>query len=271
MTTPTVTTPTDTWSTGDAYDAYVGRWSECVAAEFLDWLDAGTGRRWLDLGCGTGALTRTVLERCDPRRIVAVDPSEGFLAHAAARVRDPRVTFSVGTADALPPDARRADAAVAGLVLNFVPSPVEFLATMGRIVGPNGVVAVYVWDYAEGMRMMRHFWDAAVALDPAAAALDEAHRFPSCTPAGIEEAFRRAGLAAVDVRPIEVPLHFDGFDDFWTPFLGGQGPAPSYLASLPGPRRDALREAVRDRLPMDLRGAIELTARAWAARATGIG
>jgi SAM-dependent methyltransferase len=258
--------PQDTWAVGDAYEAYVGRWSEPVAVEFLDWLDAGTSRRWLDVGCGTGMLTRCIVERCEPRRVIAVDPSTGFLAHAARVVRDPRVSFLHGRAELLPVEAGAADAAVAGLVLNFVPAPERALADMARAVGVDGRVGAYVWDYADGMQMIRRFWDAAAALDSGAAELDEARRFPSCTADGMAAAFRRAGLRDIEVTAIDVPTPFDSFDDFWEPFLGGQGPAPTYCASLPEGHRDALRERLRERLPIDARGRIALTARAWAAK-----
>jgi hypothetical protein len=129
------------------------------------------------------------------------------------------------------------------------------------------VVAVYVWDYAEGMELIRRFWDAA-SLDPDAAPLDEARRFPLCAPAALEELWRSAGLAGVETRAIEVPTPFADFDDYWRPFLGGQGPAPGYVMSLDGDRRKALRERLRAELPTSADGRIRLTARAWAVRGT---
>ena len=144
----------ETWAVGDAYEAYVGRWSRHVAEEFLHWLDVPAGRRWLDVGCGTGALTATVLAMAEPAQVVGVDPSEGFLAEARARVVDPRATFHAGDAQSLPLLDHRFDVVVSGLALNFVSDPRRAADEVARVTTPGGVAAAYVWDYAEGMSMM---------------------------------------------------------------------------------------------------------------------
>lgn len=254
----------DVWAVGAAYDAYVGRWSVLVAQEFLRPLAAPPGRRWLDVGCGTGALTAAVLAAADPAAVTGVDPAEGFLARARALVADPRARFLPGDAAALPlPDAA-VDVTVSGLALNFVADPGRAVAECARVTAPGGVVAAYLWDYAEGMGMLRHFWDAAAALDPAAAERDEGRRFPLCRPAPLRALWTAAGLVGVTVRPVDVPTVFADFEDFWSPFLGGQGPAPGYVMSLPDERRAALRERIRAGLPVGPDGVIALTARAWA-------
>jgi SAM-dependent methyltransferase len=244
----------------------VGRWSRRVAEAFLRWLDVPAGRRWLDVGCGTGALTETVLAVADPAEVVGVDPSEGFLAHARARVVDPRATFRAGDARSLPLPDRRFDAVVSGLALNFVPDPGRAAAEFARVAAPGGVAAAYVWDYAEGMVMMRYFWDAAATLDPAAGELDEGRRFSLCQPDQLRELWAEAGLDEVTVQAIEIPTVFADFDDYWRPFLGGQGPAPAYAMSLTEEQRDRLRDLLRARLPYSADGSISLTARAWAVR-----
>lgn len=256
------------WAVGDAYEAYVGRWSRPVAALFLDWLDVPAGRRWVDVGCGTGALTGTVSAVADPAEVVGVDTSEGFLGTARERVRDQRVVFRVGDACSLPLPDGRFDVVVSGLALNFVADPARAVGEFARVASPGGVVAAYVWDYAGGMAMMWHFWEAAASLDPAVAERTEAKRFTLCRPEPLEDLWRGAGLDGVEVRALEVPTAFADFDDYWTPFLGRQGLAPSYLASLPEDRRLAVRDAVRDRLPTGRDGSISLTARAWAVRGT---
>lgn len=256
----------DVWAVGDAYEGYVGRWSRRVADGFVRWLDLPAGGRWLDVGCGTGALTAAVLATADPAGVVGVDTSEGFIASARARVDDPRSAFRVGDARSLPLPDGGFDAVVSGLALNFVPDPGQAVGEFARVAVPGGAVAAYVWDYAEGMAMMRYFWDAAADVDPAAAELDEARRFPLCKPEPLAGLWAAAGLAAVTVRAIEVPTVFAGFDDYWRPFLGGQGPAPGYAMALPEPRRDALRDLLRERLPAGPDGSIPLTARAWAVR-----
>jgi SAM-dependent methyltransferase len=254
---------TENWSSGDAYEPFIGRWSRLVAAEFLAWLDVPPGATWLDVGCGTGALTATVLRSAAPSSVLGVDPSPSYVAFAASHVDDPRATFRAGDAMALPVEPASFDVVVSGLVLNFVPDPAAAVAEIRRAARPGGTVGAYVWDYgAGGIGLLRAFWDAAVALDPAAAALDEAVRFPLCGEGALGAAF------GVEARGITVPTVFRDFDDYWTPFLGGQGPAPAYLASLPEDRRVALRESLRERLPVASDGSIRLTARAWAVRGT---
>lgn len=258
--------PQDTWANGAAYDRYVGRWSRRVARDFLQWLAIPNGSDWLDVGCGTGTLVRTILETGAPRSIKGVDQSESFVGHARATIRDERARFEVGEAQALPEQTASYDVAVSGLVLNFVPEPRLAASEMSRVTRPGGVVAVYVWDYAGRMDLMRHFWDAAAALDPDGRAMDEAPRFPICQPKPLTELLQNAGLENVAIRAIEIRTDFKDFDDYWSPFLGGQGPAPRYAMSLSEERRAELREKIRAGLPFAPDGSIPLLARAWAAR-----
>lgn len=257
--------PDDSWIKGRPYEMYVGRWSRLVATEFLGWLDLPPSLRWLDVGCGTGALTRAIFDRCAPTRLIGVDPSEGFLAEARERLAG-NATFHVGDAMALPLPDTSLDVVVSGLVLNFVPNPAAGLAEMKRTAAPGGTIAAYIWDYAERMQLMRHFWDVAVALNPGARPLDEGVRFPLCRPEALTNLFREGGLANVKLAPIEIETRFRDFDDYWNPFLGGQGPAPSYTMSLDESTRMRLRERLRERLPIQSDGSISLIARAWAVR-----
>lgn len=258
----------DVWASGDAYEPYVGRWSRLVARDFLVWLDIGAGKRWLDVGCGTGALSATILERTNPQAVLGVDPSDGFVAHAQRAIIDRRATFRVGDAQQLPVSDATFDVAVAGLVINFVPDMAKAVAEMRRAVCAGGIAAAYVWDYVGEMQMMRRFWDAAVALDPAALEKDEGRRFPICSPEPLATLFKQAGLAQVNVQAIDAPTVFRDFDDYWNPFLGGQAPAPGYCMSLSEERRAALREHIRSALPFQKDGSIHLIARAWAVRGT---
>jgi SAM-dependent methyltransferase len=255
------------WDSGDAYEPYVGRWSRLVAREFVRWLAAPPGSRWLDVGCGTGALIQTVLELAAPGEVVGKDPSAAYIALAGARMDDdPRAHFEIGDAQALRVAAATFDVVVSGLVINFVPRPELAVAEMARVTRPGGTVAAYVWDYAEGIQLMRYFWDAAGALDPKAKELDEGRRFRLCEPEPLSRLFITAGLEDIEVRAIEVPTYFRDFDDYWSPFLGAQGPAPSYAMSLSEERRVELRERIRASLPGDAEGGIPLSARAWAIR-----
>ena len=254
----------DVWAAGDLYEAYVGRWSRLVAREFVYWLSVPKNKDWLDVGCGTGALTEVILETATPHAVRGVDASVGFIEYAKARIANSLASFEVGDAQSLPVDSAIFDVAVASLVLNFVPEPSAAVAEMTRAVRPGGVVAIYVWDYAGKMELMRYFWDAAVALDPAAFSLDEGRRFSICAPKPLSELFAQAGLRAVEVRPIDVPTRFRDFDDYWSPFLGGQAPAPGYAMSLSEERRNRLRDRIRSQLPVAPDGTIQLIARAWA-------
>ena len=256
----------DTWAAGKLYEPYVGRWSRLVARDFLAWLAVPPQGDWLDVGCGTGALSESILRHAQPRTLMGIDPSAGFVEHARAHIADPKASFEVADAQSLPVESARLDAAVSGLVLNFVAKPSVAVGEMARAVRPGGTVAAYVWDYGGKMELMRYFWDAAVALDPAAVELDEARRFPLCQPAPLEDLFSQAGLRDVVVRSIDVATGFRDFDDYWNPFLGGQGPAPGYAMSLGEERRAALRERIRASLPIAADGSIRLIARAWAVR-----
>jgi SAM-dependent methyltransferase len=258
--------PVEVWASGSAYEPYVGRWSRPVAAEFVSWLPVPAQRAWLDVGCGTAAVTQAILRAAQPASVVGVDPSDGYVGYARRYVTDPRASFEPGDAMALPFAAPRFDAVVSGLVLNFVPDPAAAVREMARVTTPGGLVAGYVWDYAGEMQLMRHFWTAAAELDPGAAHLDEGTRFPICSPATLADLFVGAGLADVQTRAIDVPTTFRDFDDYWTPFLGGQGPAPGYAMSLTAGDRERLRERIRGRLPFAADGSIPLIARAWAVR-----
>jgi SAM-dependent methyltransferase len=252
------------WALGDAYDAYVGRWSALVAEVFLRRLDVPARRRWLDAGCGTGVLTSAVCDHADPARVIGADTSVGFLAGARTRVQ--AASFCAGDARALPFPDRAFDAVVSGLTLNFVPDPAQAVGEFARLTTPGGIVAAYVWDYADGMAMMRYFWDAATSLDPDVADRDQGRLFPICRPDPLAQAWTGAGLAGVAVEAIEVPTVFADFDDYWRPFLGGTGVAPSYVSTLTEGHRAALRDRLRAELPAQPDGSIPLTARAWAVR-----
>lgn len=251
------------WQSGDAYEAFMGRWSRRLAEAFVRRLDVPPSRRWLDVGCGTGALTAAVLAAAGPVEIAGVDPSAGFVASARSRVADPRVTFTVADARELPFPDDRFDVVVSGLVLNFVPDPAEAAAEMKRVTAPGGRAVASLWDLVQGMAMLRYFWDAAAELDPAAVELHEGRRYPLCRPAPLGRLWTDAGLTEVAVDELTIPTTFADFDDYWQPFLGQQGPGPAYLATLPEEHRARLRELLRERLPANPGGTIPLTARAW--------
>ena len=227
--------PLETWDSGSVYEPYVGRWSRLIAKQFLAWLNLGQGLRWMDIGCGTGALSFSILEYCNPVEVMGIDPSKGFLRHARETLLDDRVTFYPGSAEKLPSAVDEFDAAVSGLVLNFLED-------------------------------QEACWDAAIKVNPAAAELDEGKRFPICHPDRLKALFESAGLREVETTSLEVPTVFHDFMDYWSPFVAGQAPAPAYCTSLPEDKRQALRDELRKSLPMDEEGHIHLKARAYAVK-----
>ncbi|MBX3607763.1 MAG: methyltransferase domain-containing protein [Piscinibacter sp.] len=257
----------DRWLLGSPYERYIGRWSRRVAPLFAQWLEVPPGARWVDVGCGTGALSAVLLDRCAPASLVGIEPSDGFRQLAVQHLGD-RARFLAGHAAALPLDDGACDVVVSGLVLNFVPDLPAALAEMRRVAAPGGTIAAYVWDYAGRMAVIKAFWDAAAALDPAAAALHEGVRFPLCRPAALQQAFEAAGLTQVRTAALDLTASFVDFEDYWQPFLGGQGPAPSYVATLPEDRRAALRGALASSLAQAPGPGFSLGAGAWAVRGT---
>lgn len=205
-----------------------------------------------------------MLAGAGPLSLMGIDPSGAYLAAAAARLDDRRVTFRIGEAAALPLPDSGVDQVICGLVLNFVPDPAAAVAEMRRVLVSGGRATAYVWDYTDGMQMLLRFWDAAVHEDPSATSLDERTRFPICQTDNLQHCFADAGLDELEARPVEVPMIFRDFDDYWAPFLGGQGPAPTYCATLSQESRDRLRARLQATMPFERDGTIRLRARAWA-------
>ena len=259
----------DAWERGDPYEQYVGRWSRRVAPRFLSWLGIPAGRRWLDVGCGTGALCASILDHCLPFSVVGVDPSEGFLEKAKEQLAG-RVMLQRGSAAEIPLCDASVDVTVSALVLNFVSNPHAALSEMARVTVSGGTIGAYVWDYAGKMDLMRFFWDAAIEINPDAAEMDEGVRFSICRPGPLADLFATSGLQRVEVTAIDILTPFTDFEDYWRPFLGGQGPAPAYAMALDETARARLRDRIRPRIPLQADGSICFTARAWAVRATAV-
>jgi trans-aconitate methyltransferase len=263
----TLNISSDKWAAGDAYETFMGRWSQRVAHEFLEWLAPAPDANWLEMGCGTGALTQAICQRAKPASVVACDPSSQLLTFARNSITGCPVTFLTGSADDLPSRDGGFDAIVSGLVLNFVPHPLTAVQSMMARARRGGVLAAYVWDYAEGMQFLRIFWDEAVALDPSAADLHEGRRFPLCRSEALTQLFEQAGASSVETRSFEIDTTFPDFDAFWSPFLGGTGPGPSYVDSLDPEARSQLMFRLKQRLAPSDDGVIRLTAGALGVRA----
>lgn len=256
--------PADESDVGLRYDALMGRWSRMMASRFVTWLAPRPQNRWLDVGCGTGALTAAILQHAAPSAVWGIDPDREYVRRARAAIPDSRCRFEVGQAESLPEELHGVDYVTSGLVLNQLADPAAGLGQMVRVTRPGGTISAYVWDFARGMQLARRFWDAAQEFDPVAAALDQARAFPLCHPDRLRQLFVASGLNAVDVRALEIPTVFRDFDDYWVPFETGHGRASDYINTLSPQHRVRLRERLRNVLAARPDGSIALIARAWA-------
>jgi trans-aconitate methyltransferase len=259
--------PTAPLQPGDPYERYMGRWSRPLALRLLAWLAQRHGQRWLDVGCGTGALCTAILDHAAPARVMGIDPSDEMLAAARASLGT-RAELHRASAESIPLGDDAVDVTVSSLVLQALPDAPRALLEMTRVTRGGGIVAAAVWDYALRARFIRLFWDAAASADSRAAALDEAARHPLCQPEPLTALFAGAGLQGVRTGSIEIETRFANFDDCWQALLHGQGAAPDYMAGLDEPARQRLRKALRSRMPVGPGGATSLAARAWVVRGT---
>jgi SAM-dependent methyltransferase len=253
------------FSEAAGYEWFMGRWSRQLAPHLVRFAGVRDGDRLLDVGSGTGALSFAAATVADTR-ITGLDPSAAYVDYATQQASTDRVCFEVGDAMDLPFEDGMFDKTLSMLVLNFVSDPAAALREMARVTRPSGVVAAAVWDYGDGMKMLRTFWDEVVRLAPAAASRDERH-MPLCTRGALSELWREYGLQSVEEDELAIAMHFTSFDDYWQPFTAGQGPAGHYVASLDESVLRTLKSRLRLRLTDD---AFSLCARAWAVRGTVI-
>jgi len=253
----------DKWNAGDPYEYFMGRWSSLMAIEFLKWLNISSNKNWLDVGCGTGALSEAIEQHFKPKNLTCVDPSENFIEKVKQRISI-KGEFIVGSAENLPFGNDSFDIIVSGLALNFFQNLEKALSELKRVSKHNGVIAAYVWDYSDRMDFLRHFWDVAYQIDPKSRELDEGLRFPICNSENLIKAFENANLKDIECSKLDIDTNFKNFDDYWNPFLGGQGPAPSYLASLNSELQKALKSNLKTSLKFESNGSIKLLGRAIA-------
>lgn len=247
---------------GAAYERYMGKWSQLAGATFLDWLAPKPGLRWLDVGCGNGAFTEMLVERCAPVSVEGIDPSEAQLAYARTRPASRLAQFRQGDAMAQPFPDDTFDAAVMPLVIFFVPDPARGVAEMARVVCPGGTIAAYAWDMYgggfpyESLRAELRALGVAVPIPPS----PEASRIDA-----MRDLWTGAGLEAVETREITVQRTFADFDDYWTTILGGPSVGPTIAAMAPEDRA-ILKARMRTCLRADGAGHIIHSARANAVK-----
>ncbi|MFN8186168.1 MAG: class I SAM-dependent methyltransferase [Gaiellales bacterium] len=222
----------------------MGRYSRPLAGVFADAAGILPGQRALDLGCGPGALTSELVARLGAEAVCAVDPSPEFVQDCAAR--NPGVDVRLGQAESIPFGDGEFDAALAQLVLHFVSDPPFAASEMRRVVRPGGTVAACVWDFAEEMRMLRLFWDAALTIDPSAP--DEARTLRFSREGELSGLLSESGLSEVVETTLSVESSYSGFDELWAGFLQGIGPAGWFCLSLADDRRELLRTELFRRL-----------------------
>lgn len=246
-----------TWSDPAGYESYVGRWSRVIAPSFLTWLSAPRGHRWLDVGCGTGALTEAVLRFADPISVQSIDAAQPYLRAAQRALTDQRVTFEVGDATALPYQPSSCDVVVSGLLLNFLDAD-RAIAEQCRVATPGGLIGAYVWDYAGEYELVRRFWDVAKTVDDSAAAHDPAIRFPICNVKALADLLARHRLRHIRSTRLVAAAQFGDFADYWSALDARQGSLASYLSGLASNTREAIRRRLAEALETSHSPAVRL-------------
>jgi SAM-dependent methyltransferase len=257
-------------SSNEAYGWRSGRWSALVGRAFVEWLERPSGLRWLDVGCGQGALSGAVLAAAAPASLCAIDPSAEDLSAARSVLADSRCEFQSAAAEALPFAKGSFDVVVSGLVFHFFRDPLVALSEMRRVVVPGGCVAGYTWDFGDGMQVLRRFWDAAIATDRAAAEADQARLFQLWKPEPLRRLFVHAGLERVELQSIDVAARIPDFDTYWTALTFADWSGGRYLQSIALSLQERVQRRLQDNLSFNGDGSFTLTARAWAIRGMAV-
>jgi ubiquinone/menaquinone biosynthesis C-methylase UbiE len=260
---------TDLWTDGVLYENYTGRWSRLIADKFIDWLEVKQVRfkSCIDMGCGTGALSEALLANGACASLTCLDRSLAYLSFAKQRILSSGVEFVQGDVQSTSLAASGYSLVVSGLVVNFVDSPAKMLREMLRLGRSGGVLGLYIWDFAEGMEPIRKFWDAAHKCNaPNVRKFDAGVRFPICQRDNLLRSITEAGWLEPKVAPVEIHARFKNFDDYWAPFLSGQGTGPAFAVGLTEEMREKVRKALMSLVTVSPDEPFTLRTRAWAAK-----
>ena len=254
------------FSEAQAYERFMGRWSRDLARQFVRFAAVRDGATLLDVGSGTGALSAALAAAAPSGCVVGIDPAASYVTLAQAGQGGARVRFQVGDAQQMEFEDATFDRTLSLLVVNFIPDANRAVEEMKRVTRRGGTVAAAVWDYGEGMEMLRVFWDEAIAVTPASDSRDERH-MPFCRRGELAALWRQHGLLDVVEEGLTIETRFTSFADYWAPFLQKQGPAGAYVAALSERERNQLAGRLRQRLLGEGPDrAFLLHARAWAVR-----
>lgn len=257
---------TDGWTAGTAYEGFMGRWSRALAVDYVSWLKIPPRAHWLDVGCGTGALTSAICRFGEPESVIGCDPSTTFVDYATRHTSLEAASFQVAGVGALPRRPGGYGCVSSLLALNFFPDPNAAIGEMMNLVHRDGVVSACVWDYSGRMEFLRHFWDVVIDIDPDSRDQDEGVRFPICSQDKLIQLFQFAGLAEVRCEALEISTRFVTFEDYWNPLLLGAGPASVYVTSLEEDARTMLAGRLRSVVFPGKDQSVDLVAGSWAVR-----
>ena len=251
---------------GDDYDFLMGRWSSLMAPQLVQYADVKDGDNVLDVGCGTGSLIGALLDVGPTVGVTGIDGSADFVEISRRSFATSRLQLDQGDAQSLPYWDNSFDKCVSLLVMNFIPDPRRAVEEMKRVTREGGTVTAAVWDYGDGMEMLRYLWDEAVNIDETAAPKHE-RNMPLCQQRELAVLWEECGLGAVNETALTIQMDFTSFDDYWAPFLTGIGPSGSYVSSLDSAPQAKLKERLRQKLAKGSdETAFSLKAKVWAVR-----
>lgn len=253
-----------------SYELWMGRWSRRLAPSFVAFADLPEGTHLLDLGCGTGVLSLAVLENVEDSDVIGVDPAEAYISYCRDMISNERLCFEVGDALDIPFNNNSFDATASLLILQELPDTELALKEMLRVTRPGGLIVASQWDFANGMPMLRLFWNTVLEVSPSEASRDAAEKcmdvdYPDET--ALQDLWQRAGLVESSTKRLKVEMEFDSFDDYWTPFLSNATPASSFARTLEPDEIFEIRERLRKKINREkMERSFCLSSFAWAVR-----